>query len=51
MRTTNYTAFGLERIKMTTAVILVIIAGAVVGIIALFLAHKELKRRKKKKHA
>ena len=36
---------------MTTAVILVIIAGTVVGITALFLAHKELKRRKKKKHA
>ncbi len=36
---------------MTTAVILVIIAGAVVGITALFLAHKELKRREKEKHA
>jgi len=36
---------------MTTAVILVIIAGAIVGITALILAHKELKRREKGRHA
>ena len=35
---------------MTTAVILVIIAGAIVGITALLLAHKELKRKEREKH-